>query len=170
MYEPNDSAFAVASDLPMTVERPAEPYAAWWRRVVAVVLDTLLQVPFIVVLVIGVTLALDPASDTATSIAGAVIALVANLSNLVFSIWNNYVRQGRRGASLGKECMGILVISAADARPIGPIMTFVRAVAHTVDGLPFGIGYLWPLWDRQRQTFADKIVNTVVLHLPGVRF
>jgi hypothetical protein len=35
-----------------------------------------------------------------------------------------------------------------------------RQICH---GLKFGIGYLWPLWDGKRQTFADKIVGTVVI-------
>ena len=25
------------------------------------------------------------------------------------------------------------------------------------------IGFLWPIWDSKRQTFADKIMNTVVV-------
>jgi len=32
-----------------------------------------------------------------------------------------------------------------------------------VDALPCMIGYLFPLWDARRQTFSDKIMNTVVL-------
>jgi uncharacterized RDD family membrane protein YckC len=32
-----------------------------------------------------------------------------------------------------------------------------------VDAIPFFIGFLWPLWDRRRQTFADKLLGTVVL-------
>ncbi len=36
---------------------------------------------------------------------------------------------------------------------------------HVVDGL-FYVGYLWPLWDAERQTFADKIIQTVVVRTP----
>jgi uncharacterized RDD family membrane protein YckC len=31
----------------------------------------------------------------------------------------------------------------------------------------FLLGYLWPLWDDKRQTFADKICSTVVLDQKG---
>ena len=41
-------------------------------------------------------------------------------------------------------------------------MALVRDLAHIVDGF-FYLGYLWPLWDATRQTFADKICSTVVL-------
>ena len=39
-------------------------------------------------------------------------------------------------------------------------MAFVRDITHIVDGF-FYLGYLWPLWDPKRQTFADKICSTV---------
>jgi uncharacterized RDD family membrane protein YckC len=28
------------------------------------------------------------------------------------------------------------------------------------------VGYLWPLWDDKRQTFADMLLNTIVIHAP----
>ena len=34
---------------------------------------------------------------------------------------------------------------------------------HVLDSLPCYLGYLWPLWDAKRQTFADKIMSTVVV-------
>ena len=45
-------------------------------------------------------------------------------------------------------------------------MSFVRQLLHIVDSICY-IGYLWPLWDRKRQTFADKILKTVVLIQQG---
>jgi uncharacterized RDD family membrane protein YckC len=35
-----------------------------------------------------------------------------------------------------------------------------------LDGFCY-VGYLWPLWDDKRQTFADKILGTVVVERPG---
>jgi hypothetical protein len=26
------------------------------------------------------------------------------------------------------------------------------------------VGYLWPLWDDKRQTFADQIMKTIVIN------
>ncbi len=39
-----------------------------------------------------------------------------------------------------------------------------RAFVHIVDSIPCDIGYLWPLWDSKNQTFADKIMGTVVVN------
>ena len=45
-------------------------------------------------------------------------------------------------------------------------MAFVRQLAHILDGIPCYIGYLWPLWDAKRQTFADKVIGTYVIDQP----
>ena len=49
---------------------------------------------------------------------------------------------------------------------LGGGMAFVRQIAHILDSLPCNLGYLWPLWDQKRQTFADKVLSTVVLDQP----
>lgn len=49
-------------------------------------------------------------------------------------------------------------------QPIGFGMACVRHLCHLLE---FVIGFLWPLWDSKRQTFADKIVRTVVIRVDG---
>jgi uncharacterized RDD family membrane protein YckC len=168
-----------------------EPYAPWGLRVLAALIDALLQVPFVVVQVVGLVIAFDGGglswvhrpglgalNDTIAVNApfvtrdtwlGLVIANVANLAWIVFFVWNTRVRQGRRGASIGKQCMNLMVVSERDGRPIGAFLTWVRSWVHLVDLVTLGIGYLWPLWDRKRQTFADMVMKTAVLHLPPLR-
>ena len=46
---------------------------------------------------------------------------------------------------------------------IGAGLSIGRAILHVVDQLPCYLGYLWPLWDAKKQTFTDKIVQTVVI-------
>jgi uncharacterized RDD family membrane protein YckC len=96
--------------------------------------------------------------------AGAVIALLllTALSIAIF-VWNTCIRQGRTGQSLGKQLVGTKLVSSRTGQPIGGGMAFLRYICHIVDALPCYIGFLWPLWDRQRQTFADKIVSTYVV-------
>lgn len=160
----------------------AVPYAHWWRRVAATLIDALLAIPFWVAGVIGFTILSDGTTfvtdgtgglgsitDVATTTAtwvGLGIVSAAYLSLMVFSIWNQIVRQGRRGASIGKSCLHLMVVGEDTGRPIGGIFTFVRAIAHVLDAIVLDLGYLWPLVDRRRQTFADKVMGTVVLHLP----
>jgi len=155
-----------------TAEPPAfqEPWAPWRLRVLALLLDSALGTPFIVIAVILATVARDPESGMVTDLACQLLAIANSIASLAFAFWNHIIRQGRRGASLGKQAFGLLVLSLGDARPIGPGLTFIRYVAHFLDSLPLGLGYLWPLWDKKKQTFADKLMFTGVLRLPGVRF
>lgn len=171
-----------------TWTEPDEAYAHWGLRVAAVLIDWLLQIPFAIAQLIGLliavegggltwveragfgvwndTMSLSVAHMTTNTWAGLTIAGVAGWSGSIFSIWNSIFRQGRRGASIGKQCMNLMVVSETDGRPIGALMTFVRGWVHLLDLATLGVGYLWPLWDRKRQTFADMAMNTVVLHLP----
>ena len=40
---------------------------------------------------------------------------------------------------------------------------FIRDLVHILDGMAY-VGYLWPLWDEKKQTFADKIMRTIVVN------
>lgn len=145
----------------------SEYYAHWGRRVGAYLLDYLLVLPGWLLAVVGLALT-SPSGGSRSraasggSTVGVVLALVGSALMLGLTIWNRYVRAGRTGQSWGKKVVGIRLVRESDLRPIGAGMAFVRDIAHIVDGF-FYLGYLWPLWDPKRQTFADKICSTVVL-------
>jgi len=144
-----------------------EYYAHWRRRVGAYLLDYLLLLPGWLLALFGLVLA-TPSGGTRSRAAsggssvGVVLVLVGYALMLGLTIWNRYIRAGRTGQSWGKKVVGIHLVRESDLRPIGAGMAFVRDIAHIVDGV-FYLGYLWPLWDPKRQTFADKICSTVVL-------
>ena len=80
-----------------------------------------------------------------------------------FYIYNWVIRQGRTGYTLGKTMLGIKLVGEHSKQPIGAGLSFVRQLVHFVDGLACNLGYLWPIWDVRKQTFADKIMNTIVI-------
>ena len=80
---------------------------------------------------------------------------------LGYAIWNFGLRQGRSGASIGKSLLGIRVVDATTRAPIGFWRAVIRQLTHVLDVVTLGISYLWPLWDRKGQTFADKLMSTV---------
>jgi uncharacterized RDD family membrane protein YckC len=162
---------------------PWGPLAGWGTRVLAMLIDSLVQliglVPYIVGLILFVVGAPDsggydgtvsdyrPATEgnTGLMVAGGALALVGFVLMFGIQIWNRAFRQGRTGQSVGKKAMGIKLVDERTGQPIGAGMSFVRDLAHTLDGF-FYLGYLWPLWDDKRQTFADKILTTVVVETP----
>jgi uncharacterized RDD family membrane protein YckC len=154
---------------------PPSPYAHWGQRLAAYLIDGLLALPFYIVALIGlaisgsaVTTSYDLNGNTTTSVGsgsalGIIIAVIAYAAMVAFVIWNQVVRQGRTGWSIGKRAMRIRLVDERTGQPIGAWLNFVRQLAHLLDALPCYLGYLWPLWDSKRQTFADKIMSTVVI-------
>jgi uncharacterized RDD family membrane protein YckC len=82
------------------------------------------------------------------------------LGLLSFGLWNSGYLQGTTGRSLGRRVAKTALVTIGTGQPVGVGRAVARQICH---GLEFGIGYLWPLWDGKRQTFADKIVGTVVI-------
>jgi uncharacterized RDD family membrane protein YckC len=80
------------------------------------------------------------------------------------------VQVGRTGQSPGMRVVGLRCVGMHTGQPIGGGLGFVRSMAHFVDSVIGYIGWLLPLWDRQRQTLADKIMNTVVVVVPKQGF
>ncbi|MDO8122059.1 RDD family protein [Isoptericola sp. b490] len=136
---------------------PDVALAAWPQRARAFLIDVM------IVAVPGGAIsgvyAAATASDGPTRSSSVVLA-VGSLIGLVLWIWNRGVRQGA-GQSIGKGMVGLRLVSEETRQPIGTAMALVRDVVHLLDSSLFLLGYLWPLWDPKKQTFADKIVRTI---------
>jgi uncharacterized RDD family membrane protein YckC len=126
-------------------------YAEWGQRVGAYLIDVLTMVPGYVIVFIGI------ATES------ALLTVLGYLIAIGVAIWNIVIKQGRTGQSIGKSVLGIKVIREQDGQVQGIGMNFVRQLAHILDSLPCYLGYLWPLWDQKKQTFADKVMSTVVV-------
>ena len=145
-------------------------YASWGQRVGGYLVDLLVLLPAYIVVFVGLGIGAGGAStDPVTgevsggNAGGFVIASVGYLLMFAILIWNTIIRQGRTGWSIGKQLLGIRLVREEDGAPMGAGMNFVRQIVHVVDGIPCYLGFLWPLWDAKRQTFADKIMKTVVV-------
>jgi uncharacterized RDD family membrane protein YckC len=156
---------------------PKKAYARWSTRVFANLIDwtpiwVIALIPFVGLLVAGDIDCLDNIYGSGHSYCSAAVSdfwtsvqIIAVLPGTVYFVWNFCYRQGRTGQSIGKSVMKFKVISEKTWQPIGFWMSLVRQIAHYVDQLICYVGYLWPLWDKKRQTLADKIVGTVCVPL-----
>jgi uncharacterized RDD family membrane protein YckC len=95
-----------------------------------------------------------------------VVFTLLDLAVLAIVIWNYGYRQGTTGCSVGKSVMKFRVVSEKTWQPIGFGPSIIRQLAHVLDAALCYIGYLLPLWDAKRQTFADKIMTTVCIPIP----
>ena len=130
-------------------------YALWPKRVLSYLIDFAILIPAYVVYFVG--LAIGDAF-------GLLIAFVGLIGMIGIAVWNICLKQGSTGQTVGKGVIGTKLIGEETGQPIGALMAFVRQLAHILDGFCF-IGYLWPLWDDKRQTFADKIMKTIVVEV-----
>ena len=68
-----------------------------------------------------------------------------------------------RGMTPGKKLLGVRVVQDDGAAP-GFFMMLVREwAAKWVSGLAFGMGFVWILFDRDRQGWHDKLMSTYVV-------
>jgi uncharacterized RDD family membrane protein YckC len=106
----------------------------------------------------------DPNGENEAAIIPVVIGLLLAYGwGVGWWIFDRVIRQGRTGQSVGKRVMKIRLVSEHTWQPIGAGTSVGREFAHLLDAYSLYIGYLWPLWDAKRQTFADKVCSTIVL-------
>ena len=127
-------------------------YADWAKRALGALIDFV--IPGIVAFLIGR--------------ASTGLGLLANLAALAWGLYNAYLG-GQTGQSYGKKIANTRLISEATGAPIGGGLGIGRYFVHILDAIPCYIGFLWPLWDSKRQTFADKILKTVVVNAEAPR-
>ena len=78
---------------------------------------------------------------------------------------NRLVLPNAVGWTLGRALFGIAVRRREpndSGANVGVMRLTLRELAHLLDTLALFVGWLWPLWDRRRRTFADLLVGTEV--------
>ena len=70
---------------------------------------------------------------------------------------------GPKGQTVGKMALGIRVYDLRQGGPIGYGRGFLRALMKYFLSWILLLGYLWMLWDREKQTWHDKVAGSVVV-------
>ena len=149
--------------------------AGWPLRVGGYLIDSLITLPGYILYWIGMPKnwnASTTMGDSSNAVSGSdsgniALMLLGLVIMLGIGIWNRWIKGGQ-GQTVGRKVLGITLVSEASGKPIGTAMAFVRDIAHILDSIICGlpIGWLWPLWDAKRQTWADKVMKTVVVTTP----
>ena len=75
-----------------------------------------------------------------------------------------YIRAlGRTGQTWGRKIAGVKVVTVATGEPIGIGKAIGRQLLEGILGQVCLLNYLWMLWDKEKQTWHDKIMNTTVV-------
>lgn len=145
-----DTTPATSADQPT----PGPALASWPSRAGALAVDVL---PGLGVIATMVLLALASPSDGWER---WVFTAAGGLTLFAMAV-NRLVLPNAIGWTLGRALFGIAV-HRGDG-PVGIVRLTVRDLAHLLDTLALGIGWLWPLWDKRHRTFADMLTGTQVL-------
>ncbi len=137
-------------------ESPREALAPWHSRVGAFAVDVLPGVA--VIITMALVLRTVPAHGVWWWLALSVLGIVALLV-----LVNRLLLPVITGWSLGRALVGIAVTRNTGVAP-GPWTLLLRDVAHLLDTASI-VGWLWPLWDSRRRTFADMLARTEVRRL-----
>ena len=124
-------------------------YSSVMRRWVAAFVDGLVLAG--VDMVIGLGLGNYPA-------AAQIAVVLVGISYYVYFI-------GRWGQTLGKKWLRIKVQTKDGAVPGFKKALIRETVGKLVSGLVLGVGYLWAIWDKDKQTWHDKLAGTVVVRV-----
>jgi Mce-associated membrane protein len=141
-------------DAPADESMPAATPASWPARAGAFAVDVLLGVGVIATMAL---LAL------AAPWMGWLWWVFIGAAALVFVLMavNRLLVPTITGWSLGRALFGIAG-RKRDGSPAGLTRLVARDVAHLLDTVALFVGWLWPLWDRRRRTFADLLLRTEV--------
>lgn len=165
-----------------TTSQPA-PLAEWWKRLVAIIIDSIIiAIPSNILgaLVFGGLFAanrtrFDPTTgqfEGRSGIAGILAAQGALiLMSFILSAAYYIYLHSSRGQTVGKMAMKIKVVDADTGVLIDYGRAAVRwiipqALAWFTCGIGALLNGLWPLWDPRRQTWHDKAARTVVIDAP----
>ena len=146
---PPGQAPAVPAGEMQAASGPSGPRAGFWQRAGAWILDILiLAVPSIILVILFVVLDFGIAY---------VLSIVIGIAYFV------YFEGGPTGQTLGKKALNIRVIDLRAGGPIGYGRALLRYVVEAIFSGILLLGYLWMLWDREKQTWHDKAANSVVV-------
>jgi uncharacterized RDD family membrane protein YckC len=137
---------------PPTAQGPSGPRANFGQRLVAFLIDFVIIVVALVVLV-GIAGAIDEAL-------GVIAYILGILATVVYYA---YFEGSASGQTIGKKALGIRVIDFNTGGPLGFGRGLIRWVARIPSQVVCYLGYLWMLWDREKQTWHDKLASTVVV-------
>jgi uncharacterized RDD family membrane protein YckC len=131
---------------PPAAAGPSGPRAGFWQRFGAAFIDGLiLGVPLNIVILV-----INPAVGYALYILAAIA-------------YFTYFEGGPTGQTIGKKALGIRVIDLATGGPLGNTRGFIRYIGRYVSSIVVLLGYLWMLWDPEKQTWHDKMAGSVVV-------
>jgi len=118
--------------------------AGFWRRFAGAFIDGI---------VVGI------ASGILKTIVGTGVG--TGLGLLIGAVYFTAFIGAERGQTLGQMALGIRVVGLDTGGSIGYVRALIRWVVSLISAAVILLGYLWMLWDKEKQCWHDKAANDV---------
>jgi uncharacterized RDD family membrane protein YckC len=148
------------------------PYAGFWSRAAARVIDLLIIIAAFNLIYLADRLGADAGlwkgmglSEVSLTGAGLSMAnVLRGLFFLAFPVFYYVHLHATYGQTFGKMAMKIKVVNE-DGTPLDYRKAFLRWLGYFLCDLTFYVGYLWAAFDHRKQGLHDKVCRTVVVRI-----
>ena len=137
-------------DAAQPVSTAIEARAGFGIRLLAYIIDVII----LAIVSAVVTLVFGAAGDAGQTIAGVINAVIGLAYTLYF--WST------SGATPGKSVLGLRVV-AIDGSPMNITKAIMRLIGYVVSSVVLFLGFIWIIFDGQKQGWHDKIAGTYVI-------
>ncbi len=128
--------------------------AGFLTRLIAYIIDGII-VGIIVGIFGGIGTAIDPDQQGAYIILSLIGVIIGLLYYAI--LWSS------SGQSLGKKLVGVKVVTD-EGTPPGFFRALLRVlIGYPISGIIIYLGFLWVIWDANKQGWHDKIFGTHVV-------
>ena len=155
-----------------TLTRPIDTPASFGARFLAYFIDGLVvSIPIIVLVALfgaGIAGAVSTLESADAEMSDAMLASITGAVTLLSGLsmvicYGYFLYTWSIGTSVGMKLLGLRMVRADNGEAPGLGRAIIRLIITMVSAMFFYLGYLWMLWDGQKQTWHDKVAGTVVI-------
>jgi len=173
LLKPISTPVPIAKPVSAAVPMINVVYASWGRRFFAYLIDSVFL--FMITLPVSLfAIVLDAAVASSSGYRGSssagVFSTLWNCAGYILIPSYFIVCHSIWGQTLGKKALGIRVMRVSDQHPPHLGWSILRSIAFGIESFSMlclvgFIGFLWPLWDTQKQAIHDKMAGTIVVRV-----
>lgn len=134
--------------------------AGFFIRFVAYMIDSIvLSIALSIIMAISITGSLAMMDNQTFVLA---VYLISGAIMLIVYFGYFIYFYGTSGQTLGKKMLRIKVVST-NGTPLTYKKGLLRIIGYIIASIPIYIGFIWMLFDKNKQNWEDKIANTYVV-------
>lgn len=145
----------------MSQEQVELEYVGFWSRFGATLIDSILMAIVSIPLLLAIY-GMDYFDSEAFIVGPADFVISYVLPAVVIiGLWMRFA------ATPGKMAIGATIVDASTGGKPSFTQYAIRYVGYFLSALPLLLGYLWAAFDPRKQSWHDKLANTVVVRRKG---